>query len=194
MSFTKEDILIKKLIQIIIIVFIFTIIISVFTENAKSFLIKLIYKIGYSEYVEEFAEKYNVEKELIYAIIKVESNFDENAVSKSNAKGLMQIMTATAQEIADKYGINLTEENITDPKINIEIGTIYISQLLEKYNNKQVALAAYNAGQGNVNKWITQETIKSDGSDIENIPFPETNMYVRKVMRDYNIYKDQIFA
>ena len=103
-------------------------------------------------------------------------------------------MTATAQEIADKYGINLTEENITDPKINIEIGTIYISQLLEKYNNKQVALAAYNAGQGNVNKWITQETIKSDGSDIENIPFPETNMYVRKVMRDYNIYKDQIFA
>ena len=194
MSFTKEDILIKKLIQIIIIVFIFTIIISVFTENAKSFLIKLIYKIGYSEYVEEFAEKYNVEKELIYAIIKVESNFDENAVSKSNAKGLMQIMTATAQEIADKYGINLTEENITDPKINIEIGTIYISQLLEKYNNKQVALAAYNAGQGNVNKWITQETIKSDGSDIENIPFPETNMYVRKVMRDYNIYKDQIFV
>ena len=97
MSFTKEDILIKKLIQIIIIVFIFTIIISIFTENAKSFLIKLIYKIGYSEYVEEFAEKYNVEKELIYAIIKVESNFDENAVSKSNAKGLMQIMTATAQ-------------------------------------------------------------------------------------------------
>ena len=194
MTFTKEDILIKKLIQIIIIVFIFTIIISIFTENAKSFLIKLIYKIGYSEYVEEFAEKYNVEKELIYAIIKVESNFDENAVSKSNAKGLMQIMTATAQEIAEKYGINLTEENITDPKINIEIGTIYISQLLEKYNNKQVALAAYNAGQGNVNKWITQETIKSDGSDIENIPFPETNMYVRKVMRDYNIYKDQIFV
>ena len=186
--------MIKKFIQPIIIVFIFAIIISVSTENAKSFLIKLIYKIGYSEYVEEFAEKYNVEKELIYAIIKVESNFDENAVSKSNAKGLMQIMTATAQEIADKYGINLTEENITDPKINIEIGTIYISQLLEKYNNKQVALAAYNAGQGNVNKWITQETIKSDGSDIENIPFPETNMYVRKVMRDYNIYKDQIFV
>ena len=182
--------MIKKLIQIIIIVFIFTIIISVFTENAKSFLIKLIYKIGYSEYVEEFAEKYNVEKELIYAIIKVESNFDENAVSKSNAKGLMQIMTATAQEIAEKYGINLTEENITDPKINIEIGTIYISQLLEKYNNKQVALAAYNAGIGTVNNWIEKQIIQADGSDIENIPYKETNNYVRKILRDYHIYNE----
>lgn len=184
--------MIKKIIQIIITVFIFTIIIGIFIENVKPFLLKLIYKIGYSEYVEEFSEKYNVEKELIYAIIKVESNFDKDAVSKSNAKGLMQIMSATAREIADKYGINLTEDNIAEPEINIEIGTIYISQLLEKYNNKEVALAAYNAGQGNVNKWITQNTIKSDGSDIENIPFPETNMYVRKVMRDYNVYKEKI--
>ena len=140
----------------------------------KTIILRMLYKTDYRQYVEKYAEKYGVEKELLYAVIKVESKFDPNAISKSKAKGLMQIMDSTAKEIAKKNNIELTDENILDPEINIEIGTIYLSQLIEKYN---------------VDKWISQDTLKEDGTDAENIPFKETNMYVRKVMRDWKIYK-----
>ena len=142
----------------------------------KTIILRMLYKTDYRQYVEKYAEKYGVEKELLYAVIKVESKFNPNAISKSKAKGLMQIMDST-------------DENILDPEINIEIGTIYLSQLIEKYNSVELAIAAYNAGHGNVDKWISQDTLKEDGTDAENIPFKETNMYVRKVMRDWKIYK-----
>ena len=99
-------------------------------------------------------------------------------------------MFATAEEVANKNGIELTEENILNPDVNINIGTKYISTLLEKYKNIEIALAAYNAGSGNVDRWIEKGTIEADGSNIENIPFKETNTYVRKIMRDYKIYKN----
>ena len=102
----------------------------------------------------------------------------------------MQLLYSTAEEIAGKNGIELTEEKILEPETNINLGTIYISELINKYDNIEVALAAYNAGIGNVKIWILEGKIKSDGSDYENIPFPETNMYVRKVVRNYKIYKE----
>ena len=71
----------------------------------------------------------------------------------------------------------------------IRLGTNYISTLLKYYNNNlYLALSAYNAGIGNVNKWIENGIIQKDGSDIENIPFKETENYVRKIQRDYKIY------
>ena len=155
---------------------------------SKEQMIKTMYKKEYSEYVSKYSEEYNVEEGLIYAIIKTESNFDSNAKSSKDAQGLMQLMYTTAEEVADKIDIVLTEDNILDPEININIGTKYISSLLNKYDCIEVALAAYNAGSGNVDKWIENGVIQADGSDIENIPYKETNTYVRKVMRDYNIY------
>lgn len=126
---------------------------------------------------------------LIYAIIKAESNFNQEAVSHREAKGLMQLMYSTAEDIAKRVDIELNEDNILDPEININLGTKYISMLIQKYNNINLALAAYNAGSGNVDGWIEKGTLKSDGSDIENVPFSETNNYVRKILRDYEIYK-----
>ena len=155
----------------------------------KTIILRMLYKTDYRQYVEKYAEKYGVEKELLYAVIKVESKFNPNAISKSKAKGLMQIMDSTAKEIAQKNNIELTDENILDPEINIEIGTIYLSQLIEKYNSVELAIAAYNAGHGNVDKWISQDTLKEDGTDAENIPFKETNMYVRKIINNYRMYQ-----
>ena len=113
-----------------------------------------------------------------------------DAESIKGAKGLMQLMHSTAEDVAKKNEITLTEENILEPEINIKIGTIYISTLIRKYECIEVALAAYNAGSGNIDKWIDNGTINADGSDIENIPFKETNNYVRKIMRDYKIYNE----
>ena len=141
-----------------------------------------------NEYVNKYAEEYGVEKNLVYALIKAESNFNPKAISHQNANGLMQLMYPTAEELANKCQIKLTKENILDPDININLGTQYIAILLDKYECVELALAAYNAGSGNVDKWIKKGIIKSDGSNIENIPYKETNMYVRKIMRDYEIY------
>ena len=176
----------KRLLYILIILIIGFILVI----NIKEQMMKSMYKKEYSEYVEKYSKEYKVEADLIYAIIKAESNFESDAVSNQNAQGLMQLMYSTAEEIAESIDLELTEENIFEPEINIQLGTKYISKLLEKYECIEVALAAYNAGSGNVDKWIKNGTIKSDGSDIENIPYKETNAYVRKIMRDYEIYKE----
>jgi len=176
----------KLLILLMIIVLLIIVVICI-----NKLMIKMLYKKEYSEYVSRYSQEYNVNENLIYALIKAESNFEAEAVSNKNAQGLMQLMPSTAEDVANKSGIELTEENILEPEININIGTKYISTLLEKYECVEIALAAYNAGSGNVDKWIANGIIKADGSDIENIPFKETNNYVRKIMRDYKIYSEK---
>ena len=153
-------------------------------------MIKKLYKKDYSEYVSKYAEEYDIDENLIYALIKAESNFNEKAVSHQNAKGLMQLMQSTAQDLANRSQIKLTKDYILEPDININLGTQYIALLLNKYDSIEVALAAYNAGSGNVDRWIKNGTIKSDGSDIENVPYKETNTYVRKIMRNYKMYNE----
>ena len=101
----------------------------------------------------------------------------------------MQLMPATAIQLGKTINVDCNEENIKNVDININLGIKYISTLIEKYNNIEVALSAYNAGTGNVDNWIEKGIIKKDGSDIENIPYKETNNYVRKILRDYKIYK-----
>lgn len=148
----------------------------------------------YEEAVLVYSEEYNVDKNLILALIKAESNFDEDAISNRNAIGLMQLMEETAIDVANKNGIELDDENIqeelSDVYKNIEIGTAYIASLLKQYENTEVALAAYNAGIGTVDNWIEKGIINKDGTDIENVPYKETNYYVRKILRDYEIYQE----
>ena len=147
----------------------------------------------YKEIVLSCVERYNVEENLIFALIKAESNFNKDAVSNKGAVGLMQLMEETAKDVANKNGIGIDTSNmkneLLNPNNNINIGTKYIAALLEKYQNKEVALAAYNAGNGTVDNWIEKGIIKADGSDIENIPYKETNNYVRKILRDYKVYE-----
>lgn len=177
----------KVLIVLIILLLIYFILFKVI--NIDIIIMKKIYPLKYSEYVEKYSEEYNIDKYLVYAIIKAESNFNENAKSNSSAIGLMQIMETTARETAKKLDLEVIEEELFDPETNIKIGLKYYSILLEKYDNFKIALVAYNAGIGNVDKWIKDGVINKDGSDLENIPFQETNNYVRKILRDYEIYK-----
>ena len=150
---------------------------------------KLIYRQDYSEYVEKYAKEYNVDPLLIYSIIKAESNFDDEAVSGKGATGLMQLMDNTAKEIATNESLEyVSNESLFDPETNIKLGVKYFADLIAIFKNEAVALAAYNAGMGTVQGWIDKGTIKADGSDIENIPYNETNMYVRKILNDYGIY------
>lgn len=180
----------KKLLIFIIII----LLIVVFTCVFKDKVLKILYPRTYNEFVSVYAEKYGVDKNLIFAVIKAESNFNDNAVSHRNAVGLMQIMEDTAKDVAKKYGIDIdnnnAKEEIKNVQNNINIGTKYLSVLIDTYGNKELAVAAYNAGIGTVNTWIEKGVIKADGSDIEKIPYKETNTYVRKILRNYKIYEE----
>ena len=158
--------------------------------NVYNLIQKQFYKQEYSEYVNKYAEANEIDPMWIYAIIKVESNFNANATSGSGAKGLMQLMDNTASDIAKELNIfDFEPEMLYNPEINIMLGTKYFDKLLAKYNeNYYLAIAAYNGGIGNVDSWIEKGVISSDASDIENIPYRETNMYVRKTVNAYKIY------
>ena len=153
---------------------------------------KKIYKLEYSEYVYKYSEEYNIDPLLVFSIIKVESNFHRNILSSSGAIGLMQLMESTAMEMANEIDEEIVvKEALYNPQINIRIGICYFSYLLKHYDgNIYLSLAAYNAGIGNVDSWIKQGIIKDDGSNIEKIPYKETNNYVRKIIRDYKIYNN----
>ena len=185
-----KQLLKRKLIIILCIIIIIVILFGVI--KVQNIILKKIYKRDYSEYVYKYSQENNIDPLLTFAIIKAESNFNKNSVSSSGAIGLMQLMENTAQEAALKIGQEVSvKEALYNPEKNIMIGTYYFSHLLELYdNNYLLALTAYNAGIGNVDKWIKEGIIKEDGSDIENIPYKETNNYVRKIVRDYKIYKD----
>lgn len=193
-KFKGEKTLLKNKYKIIIgmVIVIFMVIILVVLFKDK--LLKILYPKTYSEIISVYANEYNVEENLIYAVIKAESNFNNEAVSNKSAIGLMQIVEGTAIEVVKRNGIELNTENIKQELLdidnNINIGTKYLSMLLEQYGNVEVALAAYNAGIGTVNNWIEKQIIQADGSDIENIPYKETNNYVRKILRDYDIYNN----
>ena len=175
-------------------IIIFLLFILIFVFLFKDNLLKILYPKTYKEVVSVYEEKYNVEQNLIFAVIKAESNFNKNATSNRNAIGLMQVMEETAKDVANRNKIEINSDNLKeelcDVYKNIEIGTCYLSTLIQKYQNKEVALAAYNAGTGTVDGWIEKGIIQKDGTDIENIPYKETNNYVRKILRDYKIYED----
>lgn len=177
----------KKLFIVILIIII--VIIGAKYFNLDKEILKKIYVKEYSDYVEKYSKENNIDENLVYAIIKAESNFKEGVVSSSGAVGLMQLMEPTAKDVAKKMDIDFNIDMLYNPSDNIKIGTKYFAILYEKYKNIPVALMAYNAGSGNVDKWIENGTVKKDGSDAENIPYKETNNYVRKILRDYEIYK-----
>ena len=158
----------------LIVILVIVILLALFcVEPIKQQITRTIYKKEYSEYVTKYAEQYVVEENLIYALIKAESNFNPDAVSHQNAKGLMQLMQSTAEDLAKKSKINLNNENILEPEVNIQLGTQYIASLLNKYDCVEVALAAYNAGPGAVDKY--------DGVP----PYKETQNYVKSILSNY---------
>jgi len=145
---------------------------------------------GYSDYIMEYSEKYDLDPVLVAAVIKTESNFEADAVSSKNAYGLMQITQETAHWAAGKMGIDdFTTDRLMDPETNIMIGCWYLHNLFDEFNNQELALAAYNAGRGNVQKWLNNPEYSDDGITLKKIPFKETESYVKRVGLYYKLYE-----
>ena len=150
----------------------------------------------YHEFVEEYAAKYNVEANMIYAIIKAESGFVESAVSRRGAIGLMQIVPDTFLFDIRSH-IDMADAGsaaLFDAKTNIHAGVYYYSYLYNYFNSSEESIAAYNAGIGNVKLWLADETLSTDeGLVVEKIPFAETKAYVTRVM-DYKAKYDRVYG
>ena len=167
-------------------------ILSVVYFGAVSAL-KTLYPLEYEDYVEVYARENNLSPEFIYAVIKCESGFDNEAVSNVGATGLMQIMPDTFVWISMKLGENAPYSMATDPETSIRYGCYYYRYLSESYGRVQEVLAAYHAGLGNVNKWLKDSRYSADGETLHTIPFPTTSKYVKKVMLTENIYQKLYF-
>lgn len=131
---------------------------------------------------------------MIHAISRQESQFDRAIVSYAGARGLMQLMPATAREQAGKLGMSYDQGNLFDPDFNVTLGSSYFVKLLSYYNGSYpLAVAAYNAGMGNVNKWIKANgDPRLPGGDIvqwiEDIPIYQTKDYVQRVLENAVVY------
>lgn len=149
----------------------------------------------YQEYVEEYAARYRVEKNMIYAIIKAESGFCQTAVSTSGAVGLMQILPDTyLSDIRENIGLDAPSSILFEAEENIHAGTYYFSRWYDYFGTTVEALAAYNAGFGNVQKWLADETISTtSGLIVEKIPFEETRNYIKRVLA-YKEKYDELYG
>lgn len=175
----------KRILQIIIVVASICIVVLWIFRN-------VVYPRKYKEIIEQASHIYNVDPNLVYAIIKQESKFNENATSHSGAKGLMQLMDTTAYDMARKIdSIDQKAYDIYDPHTNIFLGTRYISYLISHFGgNYYLAVVAYNAGMGNTKAWLDKEYQEYETfSDVyECIKYKETKNYLNSVIKNYNYY------
>ena len=170
----------KKVLRLFVMIFILSILMS--------YAIGIV-EVKYKEEIDECAKLYGLDENLIYAVIFTESKFNPLAESDKGAMGLMQITPDTALWCAGKLGDELLASEITVPEINIKVGCFYLDYLIKRYGGEETAaLAAYNAGAGNVDEWLCNEKYSPDGKKIENTPFTETTDYIKKISLYKKIY------
>ncbi len=170
--------------------------IIVFTVSLISFVVLIInyfnisYPVKYLETVNKYSSIYNLEPVLVLSIINVESNFKQDAVSISNAIGLMQLKLSTAQDMSNLCNDGeVNTEILCDYEYNIKYGCMYLNYLFNYYdNNFDNAICAYNAGLGNVNLWLNDNQYLDSDGNLINIPYEETRNYLIKIKRNLKIY------
>ncbi|HHX14267.1 MAG TPA: lytic transglycosylase domain-containing protein [Clostridiales bacterium] len=146
-------------------------------------------KIPYAGLIAAASAEEELDPFLVAAVIKTESSFDPEAISSRNARGLMQVIPETAYFVMAKTGHEFPLADLLEPERNIKTGCFYLSYLIKTFDDLDAAVAAYNAGPGNVKKWLVDPAHSQDGRTLKEIPFAETANYVvkvRKARADYH--------
>lgn len=147
------------------------------------------YPVHYRDTILKYTAEYEVDPLFILAVMKTESDFNPNAVSEADARGLMQIAETTFDWIKDKLNDETSVfSDMYTPEINIRYGTFFLHYLYQEFESLELAAAAYHAGRGAVNDWLTDSTLSSDGETLHKIPSSVTAHYVNKVMNAYDKY------
>ncbi len=162
------------------------------TEDSRSTRVRyLLYPLAYTDLVSATSSKYDIDPMLTLAVMREESHFREDAISVSNARGLMQIIPSTGEWLAGKlYGPATFDRTLLfRPSVNIELGNYYLRYLLNKFDNNIVlVIAAYNWGETSLRRWMGDSPAGDLDVFVESIPVEETRRYVKKVLRSYAVY------
>jgi len=148
------------------------------------------YPLGFRDIIIQAAHSENVDAHLIAALIREESRYDPEVVSWAGAVGLMQLMPSTAEILKDDMDMEIEDSTgLFDARKNILLGTHYFSRLVRNFNNIPLAIAAYNAGEKTLRRWMARFNDHDITEFIENIPYKETRRYVKKVLKSYWQYR-----
>lgn len=148
------------------------------------------YPLAYEDIIRHYSDLRELDPYLVMAVIRAESSFIADAQSPVGALGLMQLMPDTAQWIAERIGLNFPEIDLFHPRYNIRMGTYYLRMLIDMFEEVDTALAAYNAGMGNVGRWLNDYRYSADGRTLHTIPFTETRNYVERVNDFWEVYRE----
>ena len=151
---------------------------------------RLSYPLDYEQHIAGAAKRHSVDPYLVAALIRVESSFDPEVRSPKGATGLMQLLPSTARYVAKRRGRKFAQADLLRPEYNIDVGTYYMSYLLVRYGTLRYALAAYNGGEANVDRWIAGREGDDPAKVVRDIPFPETRRFVTSVLVARSAYAE----
>jgi soluble lytic murein transglycosylase len=153
-------------------------------------ILRVLFPLDYWPLLQQHAKARGLDPYVVAALVAQESTFDPVIRSPANAIGLMQIMPATGRQYARKLGIApFSEGTLTNPEINVRIGTTYFSELVNRFGGHHYALASYNAGEGRVVRWQRERPSLPQDEFIDDIPFPETQNYVKRILGTAHDYR-----
>lgn len=149
-----------------------------------------LYPLPHREAVFRYSREYGVDPWLVAAVINVESRWRPAAVSRRGARGLMQVMPETGEWAANRMALpGFSPDQLFDPAVNVRIGTWYLAWLLQEFDgNRAAALAAYNSGDHQVRRWLREGIWTGEAATVTQIPFPETRVYVLRVLAHHQRY------
>ena len=151
---------------------------------------RLLYPVAYEDLLLEHSGKHKLDPALVAALIRQESNFEPRATSRADARGLMQVLPSVGRELARRLKFPYwSTELLYEPEVNIQLGTIHLNSVLNRYDDPIRALAAYNAGGSRVVRWATKKGSEDAELFAERIPYVETRDYVRVIQRTREWYR-----
>ena len=152
-------------------------------ETLPTEVLRIIFPLDYWDLIDKYSKAKNLDPYLVSALMAQESTFTPEIRSSANARGLMQVMPSTGRLYARKLGIRpFTTASLSQPETNVRIGTQYFKDLVDRFGGIHYALASYNAGDARVAEWIKEAPDLAQDEFIDNIPFPETQNYVKRIL------------
>jgi len=159
-------------------------------ERLPREILEVIFPVAHWDLIRKQSASKKLDPHLVAALVAQESTFDEDARSPANARGLMQIMPATGRRLARAEGVGrFTPARLSDPELNVRLGTRYLASLVARFGGVHFALASYNAGESRVVRWRAERPGLAAEEFIDDIPFPETQNYVKKILGTADDYR-----
>jgi soluble lytic murein transglycosylase len=163
-----------------------------FASGGPDWYTRTVYPLEHAGAIRDAARRYDLEPPLVAAVVYAESRFDEHARSSQGAVGLMQVLPETAEQIADESGgVTFTAADLEDPRVNVRYGCYYLRHALDAFDGDvRAAVASYNAGMGVVSEWRAEAVAEGHELRPRDIPYPETQAYVKKVLEARRVYRE----